>query len=136
MLKCWLPSLVVRLPKRVARVFLALAFLVSVGCATSPIKSAFNTQVALTGVYRVAAPLRADLCRPPSPELDAKTCESSLEALNVHWRLINTYNQILLACIATEEDELCGLVGDQRVQAIKAIAELNALIKSLRDAVN
>jgi hypothetical protein len=109
-----------------------LALALSLACAGSVLKDGYNANTALVAAYKVAAPLRADMCRPPAPVLSATVCTSTLKILEVQYATATSFNE-LLAAYAENRDE----AALRQIQLLlpvvqKGVAQVEAVISELK----
>ncbi len=102
--------------------------LVASGCSGNAITNAYKADVALKAIYQTAAPIRADLCRPPAPILDAKTCDTALKVLTVDYALIGRMTNLLALYEANKDSDTAVQIAAIYPEVIKAITELSGLI--------
>lgn len=108
------------------------AALMAYGCAGSLLKDAYNADAALVGAYKVAAPLRADLCNPASPQLSPQICADSLQVLEVHYQLIQTFTSLLAEYAQNKDEGTLRQIEALMPKIVQAYAEVSALIESFK----
>lgn len=109
---------------------LVLAIFVS-SCAHSVPKDAINAEAALAASYRVAAPLRADMCR--DGILSAKVCADSLRVLKVDYQLLQEYGKVLKTYLQTKDESLLAQLKALLPQVVEAVTRINSLIGGFRN---
>lgn len=115
--------------KKLIAALVCAAFL-TVGCAGTLVKDAYNADSALVAAYKVAAPLRADLCNPMAPQLSPEICADSLQVLEVHYQLIITFTGLLEEYARTKDEGVLRQIEALMPLVVQAYADLSALIAS------
>jgi hypothetical protein len=110
------------------RIALIALLLTACFCASTTPGKLYQADAALAAAYKVAAPLRADLCRPPSPHLSSETCATGLKVLQVDYALLQKYTSLLASYQDTKDQSTYSQALALYPNIQKAIVEISALI--------
>jgi len=108
------------------------ACLIASGCSGNAIQKAYQADVTLKAIYETAAPIRADLCRPPAPILPTKTCDTALKVLKIDYALIGQLTALLASYETNKDAGTAATIAALYPQVQAAIAELTGLIADFK----
>ena len=107
---------------------LAIALLASVGCAHSFVKDAYNLEASLAAFYKVAAPMRAELCKSQPAVVPQASCDASLKALKADYVLLQSYSDLLEKYANTKDAGLARQIEALTPSVRNAVLEIQKLI--------
>lgn len=108
--------------------------LLSLACAGSPLKNAYNASAASIAAYKTAAPLRAELCRPPTPVLSQTICDSTLKVLEVQFETNKTFNELVAKYAETKDQAVLDQIEVLLPVVLAGVKQIKAVIGELQAA--